>query len=242
MSKNYPYPIPVQDFTNYRFVEDFTSVTTASNIASATSLEADNKWTITVIGNGNAAKYLPCSGDGVHLGIIQITTTANASGNGVVLFLGGGAASAGFFDPTNTAFHYITAFQLSANTNLGAYIGFTSNNAQGTVPTSPATQFLGLRFDTSLGDTMFTAVTQNNGVQSIQTLALADNNWHVLKISSVTPGVINFNLDGGQAASFNINVPNGLMDYGVHQIISRSAVNPTMNIDYIGMQVTNLAR
>jgi hypothetical protein len=242
MSKNYPLPIPKLDFTTYKFIEDFTSVTTASSIGAATSLEADNKWGITQIGNGAAGKYQSAPADGVHLGVIMLTTAAGASGNGVVLFLGGGALSTGYFSPTNTAFDYVTAFQMSSNTNIGVYIGFSSNASQPTVPTSSATQFLGLRYDTSLGDTMFTAVAQNNNSQSIQTLTAADNNWHVLRISSLTPGVININIDGGEAASFNINVPGGLLDYGVHQVVSRSAVNPSLNVDYVGMQVTNLAR
>jgi len=148
-------------------------------------------------------------------------------------------------------------FSLGQTTATKMYIGFvhTSGNNASAVPTN----WMGLRFDTSLGtpDSAFEFVTETAG-GSISNVAYSsvDTSAHSLRIRSITAGEIRMSLDGGSeyclttsasspgCAGGNVtsaNVPTGDLD-PVFQVANTTTTNAALTAYNMYFQARGLGR
>ncbi len=231
------------DPNTYSFWEDFTGVIRATTLwdgQGGAQVAAENSWWGQGIAYSTGVWQGVPSTDPAHIGIVQIGNGEAASAHGGAYFLSDGTLGAGLFNPSVTAFDIIASFQLTTTSNVGFYVGLLPPNAQGTVPSSTS-EFLGLRYDTSLGDTNFIAVGQNGATQALSLLPVVDGNWHKVRIRSSGNGSVYISVDDGAEAVFSQSVPTQIMDFGMIQI-NRAAATAYIYIDYVGIQVYNLRR
>lgn len=229
----------------YTFTEDFTHCATSAALSGATLLSMQNSWVAQNIGtNANCKVVFAYAADGIHAGVVGLNANNTGAGNGVCLFLGGGAASVGFFNPNANAFVYKSGFQMSTNTNIAVFLGFGSNSQQSTPPNVNTSLFCGVSYDTTLSDANLMFRTQSTGAAGnawIDTGVIATTGWHHMTMWGSGQGTVFCQVDNGAVVSSS-NTPFGLLDFGYLMMVTRATGIPQLNVDYVGMQVTGLNR
>lgn len=236
------------DPTTYVFEEDFTHCATFNNLSGSQLMQNEHTWVASNIGsNANCKVVFANPNDGLHIGAVGLNANGTGAGNGISLFLGGGASSIGFLNPNSNVFVYRTAFQLSTPSQIGAFLGFTGNNVQTNVPNVNTQIFIGIRYDTSLGDANLFFVSQTGSGSGIANTwkdsgVAADTNWHKLIMRGYANGAVTFQLDGNNTVATVSPLPSAMMDYGLLQMVTRATGSPQMNVDYLQFMVPGLNR
>ena len=235
---------PASRTQQYEWFDDFSSIGQNGAITTSTSVFSDTKWTAGQISTGtgifrNAAN---AQIDASHIGILELTNSTATSGLGVYIAKGGGSNASGLFNPSTTLFDITISFKLSTTATNAMYFGFISGAGQSTVPTTNATTFTGLRYDTSLGDTnlMFGSQAASAGALVSSGVA-ASTNWTTFRMRSVVAGTILMSVNGGAETAVSTNISNSVLDIVLQQI-NRTTASATVFVDYIGCRVAGLTR
>lgn len=192
-------------------------------------------WVTAVTGTAGASSVtsvLP------HIGIEQLltggTTASTASLGTAPSFPGLGAlGSIGGWQ-----FRWI--FQLSSTTSEQVQCSIAIEGG-GTL-VAPNDE-IGIRYDTTLGDTNFTFVTAKAASRTSSASAVAaDTNWHDVLVSSVTPGSVVFVLDGGSPITIATNVPVLATVFPQCAIENAANADKHLNVDFFGLNVSGLVR
>ncbi len=233
------------DPSTFRFWEDFTCVAEATTIYDAgkvgNNLTAENTWHGLAIAYSTGIWLAYDPKDGIHNGCVLIGNSEASAAHGCAYYLGGATNGVSVLNPANTAFDVIVGFQLQTTAGAGLYIGFVPPGTEGTVPTAATNPFVGLRFDTSLNDTQFQAVSQSGTAGLITPIIAGDSAWHRFRVRSTGNGTVYMSIDDGVEIAVNTDIPSQLLDFVIISMNNEASLSQTA-LDYVGIQIFNLKR
>jgi hypothetical protein len=202
-------------------------------------------WFSSGTGQVNAAS----NGAWPHLGVFTIGGSAATAGNLGALMLYnfiGSSTGLGTFGSlvANGPWELHWIFRLNQTTNTKMVIG--AHNSGGYAYDDSG---IGVRFNTTLGDTAFMLTAENGwGGGAVSSGIATDTNWHHLKIYWVSANKIAMTLDGGSPVTVcasgctitDSSWGTGGWQYGVAAVCGSGAVaaQATMDLDYFGFLAT----
>ncbi len=230
------------DTSTYVFFDDFSGVTPVTNIyTGGQSAYADKTWAAKGIGYSTGI-WMPGPSDGLHQGVVTLGNAEASINHGGVYYLGGAQTPFAIINPNTTAFDLIAAVQLPVAANAALYIGLLDPTNLSTVPSTASVNFVGARYDTSLGDGGFQLATSDGATLSATpVVAGGDTHWHRIHLRGDGKGTIYLSADEGGEYYANTNLPNTLLVPGIF-VNNNAAVAINPNVDYFGLQIYNLKR
>ncbi len=175
-----------------------------------------------------------------RFGVAELTT-GTSSTNGYVLY-GSDNGSPGYYAlealSGNAGWDTTWIFKLSQTTLMRFRIGLSAGDPS-TVPSANA---VGLRFDTTLGDTGFNFFNRAAGsdTESTSNVATLDTNWHTLRMRSAVAGTVLFSMDGGTETPLAGMPTTSLRP--VCQIVTATTAARVVQLDYWDFLAAGLTR
>jgi len=225
------------------FWDDFFSVTQSTTVATTgNALQSCNTFTGTAIVANTGYWESFANTDGIHYGVVQIGNSTATSGDGCMYSIGGGSQSAGQINPSTALFDFIYCFKLVQGAVSNGFCAGIITPSPTTIPTTNATTFYGIRFDTSVDSTNYQFIAQTGSAGGSTSSGVpVDANWHVFRMRSVVAGTLLYSLDGGPETSINTHIANSTLSVAFGQI-NRTTTAAYQYVDYIGVQLTGLVR
>jgi hypothetical protein len=217
------------DFTSLNLREEFMS-----HSRSLTLNLGDLGWNLSLFQTGATSGV-----DGIypHLGILNITSGATGSST-VTMALNVSGVTLGFGElGANAGWNAAWVFRLNQTSNTKFFIGFSNHSSN-----FSSSNMIKLRYDVDLSDTNFMFVCRSGGVETAISSGIpVDTNWHTLRISSLRPGEIIFQLDNGPITVITTNVPTGALN-ALMMFGNSAAGTVTMDWDAFAFSVQGLNR
>ncbi len=231
------------DPSTYHFFEDFSAITSVNNIyTGGQSIYAEHTLGAAAIGYSTGLFEAVQITDGNHKGVVQLGNLEATVNHGCSYYIGTSGVPAALITPTSESFDLIGCFNLSPATNAAFYFGLINPAASNTIPSAATDTFVGIRFDTAVGDTGFMPVSSNGTNTVIQTaLAPVDSEWHRFRVRGDGSGTIYVSLDDGIETALNVDIPATTLAAGF-MVQNNAAVAFNPLADYFGLQIFNLSR
>jgi hypothetical protein len=223
---------PLLDPTQFTFFfDDFiNAVRNTTNLSGFETGGTNLNWGVAFLGAAaNASLVVPA--DSGCIGSVILTSGNAASGNYAFIAateIVTASTMTSLMCPMNDkTFDCKFRVAIPNTTSVRVYAGLVDNNAA-------AGDGMYIRYDTSLSDTTWTAVTADGSGANTQTItgSVLDANYHTLRIRSTTAGTILFSVDGGTEISSATHITSNTI-VPIVQVMTKTTAARTFKCDYV---------